>query len=137
MISLPWGPRLSEIGCTSNDVFPSEKAKRKVSAVAEFYRTEIRASENSEQGEDRPKFVVIVEIPEKVVASAGNLSPAQLETTSYEIALDATQAERLNNPSFQSFDWSSTQLIGANADAYGDPDFTSEDGCRAWIVEAP
>ena len=122
---------------TPNDVFPSEKAKRKVSAVAEFYRTEIRASENSEQGEDRPKFVVIIEIPEKVVASAGNLSSAQLGTKAYEIALDATQAERPNNPSFQSFDWSSTQLIGTNADAYGDPDFTSEDDCRAWIVKAP
>lgn len=105
--------------------------------MAEFYRTEIRASENSEQGEDRPKFVVIVEITAKVVVSAGNLSSAQLGTKAYEIALNATQAQRLNNPSFQSLDWSSMQLIGANAEAYGDPNFTSEDGCRAWIVEAP
>jgi hypothetical protein len=70
--------------------------------VTEIYRTEIRASENSEQLEDRPKFVVIVEISEKAVASAVNLSSAQLRTKGYEIALDATRAERLNNPSFQS-----------------------------------
>jgi hypothetical protein len=105
--------------------------------VGEFYRIEIRASENSEQGEDRPKLVVIVEIPEKVVSSAGTLSSAQLETKAYEIALNATQAQRFNNPSFQSFDWSSKLLIGATAEAYGNPDFTLEDGCRAWIVEAP
>jgi hypothetical protein len=55
--------------------------------VTEIYRTEIRASENSEQLEDRPKFVVIVEISEKAVASAVNLSSAQLRTKGYEIAL--------------------------------------------------
>ena len=114
-----------------------DERSAKKSGMAEFYRTEVRAHESTGNIEGSPRFVVIVEIPEKVATS---LRPSQLETKAYEVAWDAaraqritTQAARINNRSVQFLNWSSTPLVDANLDDYGDADFTTEDSCRAWI----
>jgi hypothetical protein len=109
--------------------------------MAQLYRTEVRAHESTGNIEGSPRFVVIVEIPEKVAIS---LRPSQLETKAYEVAWDATraerittQAERINNPSAQFLNWTSTLVVDTNPDDYGDADFTTEDSCRAWIKKGP
>ena len=118
-----------------------DERSAKKSGMAEFYRTEVRAHERTGNVEGSPRFVVIVEIPEKVAIS---LRPSQLETKAYEVAWDATragrittQAERINNRSDQFLNWTSTLLVDTNPDDYGDSDFTTEDSCRAWIKKGP
>jgi hypothetical protein len=125
-----------------NDVLlVGDERSAKKSGMAEFYRTEVRAHESTGNIEGSPRFVVIVEIPEKVTTG---LEPSQLETKAYEVAWDATraqrittQADRINNPSAQFLNWTSTPLVDANLDDYGDADFTTEDRCRAWIKKGP
>ena len=46
-----------------------DERSAKKSGMAEFYRTEVRAHESTGNIEGSPRFVVIVEIPEKVATS--------------------------------------------------------------------
>jgi hypothetical protein len=105
--------------------------------MPKFYRSEVRAKVSSSGSIERtPSFVVLVEIPEEVIRELGGSSP-RLQTKAYEIALDATQKQRLNDPSFRYIEWSNTESLDTNPEELGVADLTAEDGCRAWILQAP
>lgn len=104
--------------------------------MSRIYHTEVRAQNKSRSAEGQPRFVVVVEIPDKVISAAGNNSP-RLQVKAYEVAMDATRLERFNDPNVAFRGWSNTVIVEANLADYGEPSQTSPDGCRAWIVERP
>jgi hypothetical protein len=104
--------------------------------MSRIYRTEVRANDKFGSAEGLPRFVVIVEISDDVVSVLGNSSP-QLQIKAYEVAMDATQLQRTNNPNVAFRGWSNTVMVDANLADYGEPNHEADDGCRAWIIEAP
>jgi hypothetical protein len=105
-------------------------------SMSRIYRTEVRASDKFGSAEGLPRFVVIVEISDDVVSALGNSSP-QLQIKAYEVAMDATQLQRANNPNVAFRGWSNTVMVDVNLADYGEPNHEADDGCRAWIIEAP
>ena len=69
-------------------------------AMSQLYRTELRATDRFGSSEGLPRFVVIVEIPDHIIATLGNPSSSRLQVKAYEVAMDATWRQRVNAPEF-------------------------------------
>jgi hypothetical protein len=106
-------------------------------AMSRFYRTELRATDRFGSSEGLPRFVVIVEIPDHIIAILGNPSSSRLQAKAYEVAMDATWRQRVNAPNSRFQGRSNSLLLDTNPTDYGDANFKATDGCRAWIIESP
>jgi hypothetical protein len=101
-----------------------------------IYRLEAPSRDRFGSTEGFPRLAVIVEIPDSVISASGNNSPG-LQVKAFEVASDATREQRFNDPNVAFRGWSNTVMVDANLADYGDPSFTSDDGCRAWVMKIP
>jgi hypothetical protein len=106
-------------------------------AMSQLYRTELRATDRLGSSEGLPRFVVIVEIPDHVIATLGSPSSSRLQAKAYEVAMDATWRQRVNAPNSRFQGRSNSLLHDTNPTDYGDANFKATDGCRAWVIESP
>jgi hypothetical protein len=105
--------------------------------MSRLYRTELRAIDKFGSSEGLPRFVVIVEIPDHIISASENPSSPWLQAKAYEIAMDATWRQRVNVPNSRFQRRSNSLLLDTNPTDYGDANFETTDGCRAWIIESP
>jgi hypothetical protein len=106
-------------------------------AMSQLYHTELRATDRLGSSEGLPRFVVIVEIPNHVIATLGSASSSRLQAKAYEVAMDATWRQRVNAPNSRFQGRSNSLLHDTNPTDYGDANFKATDGCRAWVIESP
>jgi hypothetical protein len=105
-------------------------------AMSQLYRTELRATDKFGSSEGLPRFVVIVEIRDHVIAILGSPSSSRLQVKAYEVAMDATWRHRVNAPNSRFQGRSNSLLHDTNPTDYGDANFKATDGCRAWVIES-
>jgi hypothetical protein len=91
--------------------------------MSRFYRTELRATDWFGSSEGLPRFVVIVEIPDHIIAILGNPSSSRLQVKAYEVAMDATWRQRVNAPNSRFQGRSNSLLLDTNPTDYGDANF--------------
>jgi hypothetical protein len=106
-------------------------------AMSQLYRTELRATDKFGSSEGLPRFVVIVEIRDHVIAILGSPSSSRLQVKAYEVAMDATWRHRVNAPNSRFQGRSNSLLHDTNPTDYGDANFKATDGCRARVIESP
>jgi hypothetical protein len=106
-------------------------------AMSQLYRTELGTTDRLGSSEGLPRFVVIVEIPDHVIATLGSPSSSRLQAKAYEVAMDATWRQRVNAPNSRFQGRSNSLLHDTNPTDYGDANFKATDGCRAWVIESP
>jgi hypothetical protein len=85
---------------------------------------------------DSPRFVLMIEMPDSVVAEL-NAKKVNLETRAYEIAAEIRNADRSNKPETQMNLMSCTKGRVKNLDSLGEPSLLADDGCRAWVIKKP
>jgi hypothetical protein len=105
--------------------------------MSHIYRVEVPARERSGSSETLPRFVVLVEIPDRAIFQFKNPGPHELQLKALETAMSATWNQRVKYRNFQFSSWSTSAVADANPADYGAPSFSAGDGCRAWIVESP
>jgi hypothetical protein len=106
--------------------------------MSQIHRVEARACDRSGSADELPRFVVMVEIPDRVIAAMGNPRPSELQLKALGIAMNATWHERVRNYRTLQFpSWSSLVVANASPADHGVADFRARDGCQAWIVETP
>jgi hypothetical protein len=106
--------------------------------MSQLYRIEVPAQDRFGSPKGLARFVVIVEIPDKLASALGANSPL-LEIRVREVAIDATRLQRINDPdpNIGLRVWSTPAAVDANPADYGEANFEAGDGCRAWILESP
>src|ERR1700731_5508586 len=105
--------------------------------MAHIFRVEVPARERSGSSETLPRFVVMVEIPDRAIFQFENPGPHELQLKALETAMSATWNQRVKNRNLQFSSWSTSEVADANPADYGAVSFKAGDGCRAWIVESP
>jgi len=105
--------------------------------MSHIYRVEVPARERSGSSETLPRFVVMVEIPDRAIFQFKNPGPHELQLKALETAMSATWNQRVKYRNFQFSSWSTSEVADANPTDYGEASFRTGDGCRAWIVESP
>jgi hypothetical protein len=105
--------------------------------MSHILRVEVPARERSGSLEILPRFVVMVEIPDRAIFQFENPGPHELRMKALETAMSATWNQRVKYRNFQFSLWSTSEVADANAADYGAASFSAGDGCRAWIVESP
>jgi hypothetical protein len=83
-----------------------------------------------------PRFVLMIEIPDSAGAEL-SARKVSLETRAYEVALEATHAERSNRPDQQMNLMSVTKGKVKSLESLGEPSLLANDACRAWVVKRP
>ena len=89
--------------------------------------------ERSGSSETLPRFVVIVEIPDRVISEFENPGPHELQLKALGTAMNATWNQRVKYRNFQFSAWSSSVVVDANPADYGAASFRAGDGCSAWM----
>jgi hypothetical protein len=105
--------------------------------MSHIYRVEVPDRERSGSSETLPRFVVMVEIPDRAIFQFKNPGPHELQLKALETAMSATWNQRVKYRNFQFSSWSTSEVADANPANYGAASFSAGDGCRAWIVESP
>ena len=105
--------------------------------MSQIYRIEVPASDRSGSSEGLPRFVVMVEIPDRVISELENPGPAELRLKAVGTAMNATWHQRVKYRNFQFSSWSSSVAVDVDPADYGAASFSTGDGCSAWIVESP
>jgi len=85
---------------------------------------------------DSPRFVLMIEMPDSVVAEL-NARKLNLETRAYEIASEIRHADRSNKPESHMSLMSCTKGKVKNIESLGEPSLLAYDGCRAWVIKKP
>jgi hypothetical protein len=85
---------------------------------------------------DSPRFVLMIEIPDKAVAEL-NAKKISLETRAYEIASEIRYADGSNKPDYHMSLVSCTKGKVKNLESLGEPSALADDGCRAWVIKKP
>jgi hypothetical protein len=86
---------------------------------------------------DSPRFVLMVEMPDRVVADL-NARKVNLETRAYEIAGETRYGgDRSNKPESHMSLMSCTKGKVKNIESLGEPSLLAQDGCRAWVIKKP
>jgi len=85
---------------------------------------------------DSPRFVLMIEMPDSVVADL-NAKKMNLETRAYEIASEIRHADRSNKPESHMNLMSCTKGKVKNIESLGEPSLLAYDGCRAWVIKKP
>jgi len=85
---------------------------------------------------DSPRFVLMIEIPDSAAAEL-NARKISLETRAYEVALEATHADRSNKPEYHMSLTSCTRGKVKNPESLGEPSLLAHDACRAWVIKRP
>jgi hypothetical protein len=102
--------------------------------MSQIYRIEVPARDRSGSSQGLPRFVVMIEIPDRVISELEN---PELQLKALGIAMNATWNQRVKCRNYQCSAWSSSVVVDANPADYGAASFRSGDGCSAWIVESP
>ena len=105
--------------------------------MSQIYRIEVPASDRSGSSEGLPRFVVMVEIPDRVISELENPGPAELRLKAVGTAMNATWHQRVKYRNFQFSSWSSSVVVDVDPADYGAASFRAGDGCSAWIIESP
>jgi hypothetical protein len=107
--------------------------------MSQIYRIEVPARDRYGSGssEGLPRFVVMVEIPDRVISELGNPGSPELKLKALGIAMNATWYQRVKYRNLQFPSWFSSAVVDAEPADYGEATFKEADGCRAWIVESP
>ena len=105
--------------------------------MSHIYRVEVPARERSGSSETLPRFVVMVEIPDRAIFQFKNPGPHELQLKALETAMSATWNQRVKYRNFQFSSSSSSVMVEANPANYGAASFRAGDGCNAWIIESP
>jgi hypothetical protein len=106
-------------------------------SMSHIYRVEVPARERSGSSETLPRFVVLVELPDRAIFQFESPGPHELQLKSLETAMSATWSQRVKYRNFQFSLWSTSEVADATPADYGEASFSAGDGCRAWIVESP
>jgi hypothetical protein len=105
--------------------------------MSQIYRIEVPGHHRFGSSEGLPRFVVIVEIPDGVIAALEDPGSPELQLKALGIAMNATWNQRVKYRNFQFSSWSSSVVEDANPADYGATSFRAGDGSSAWIVESP
>jgi hypothetical protein len=105
--------------------------------MSQIYRVEVPGRDRFGSSQGLPRFVVIVEIPDRVTAEFKNPGLAEVQLKALGVAMNATWNQRVKYRNFQFSSWSSSVVVDANPVDYGAASFKAGDGCSAWIVESP
>ena len=103
--------------------------------MSQVYRIEVPGRPKFRSSEGLTRFVVIVEIPDRVISALENPGPPELQALG--IAMNATWNQRVKCRNFQFSSWSSSIVEDANLADYGAASYRTGDGSSAWIVESP
>jgi hypothetical protein len=104
--------------------------------MSHIYRIEVPGRDRSGSSQNSPRFVVMVEIPDSAIEFE-NPGPPELQLKALGTAMNATWKQRVKHWNLQFPSWLSSAVKDGNPADYGVADFTSGDGCSAWIVESP
>ena len=85
---------------------------------------------------DSPRYVLMIEIPDSAAAEL-NAKKISLETRAYEVALEATSADRTNKPDSHMSLTSCTKGKVKHLESLGEPSLLASDACRAWVIKRP
>jgi hypothetical protein len=92
--------------------------------MSQIHRVEVRACERSGSAEELPRFVAMVEIPDRIIAGMQYLRPYELQLKARGIAMNATWHERVRNYRTLQFpSWSSSVVANASPADHGVADF--------------
>jgi len=105
--------------------------------MSQIYRIEVPWHHRFGSPEGLPRFVVIVEIPDRAIAALENPGSTELQLKALGIARNATWNQRVKLRNFQFSSWSSSVVEDANPADYGAASYRAGDGSSAWIVESP
>ena len=105
--------------------------------MSQVYRVEVPWHQRFGSPEGVPRFVVIVEIPDRVISALENPGLPQLQLKARGIAMNATWNQRVKFRTFQFSSWSSSIVEDANPSDYGAASYRTGDGSSAWVVESP
>jgi hypothetical protein len=105
--------------------------------MSQVYRIEVPGRPKFGLSEVWPRFVVIVEIPDRVISGLENPGSPALQLKALGIAMNATWNQRVKFRTFQFSSWSSSIVEDANPSDYGAASYRTEDGSSAWVVESP
>ena len=105
--------------------------------MSQVYRIEVPGRDRFGSSGSSPRFIVIVEIPDRVISALENSGSPELQLKALGVAMNATWNQRVKYRNFQFSSWSSSVVVDANPADYGAANFRAGDGCNAWIVESP
>jgi hypothetical protein len=105
--------------------------------MSQVYRIEVPGRPKFGSSDGPPRFVVIVEIPDRVISALENPGSPALQLKALGIAMNATWNQRVKFRNFQFSSWSSSIVEDANPGDYGAASYRTGDGSSAWIVESP
>ena len=105
--------------------------------MSQIYRIEVPGRDRLGSSESLPRFVVIVEIPDRVISALENPGSPELQLKALGVAMNATWNQRVKYRNFQFSSWSSSVVMDADPADYGAASFRAGDGCSSWIVESP
>ena len=105
--------------------------------MSQVYRIEVPGRPKFRSSEGLTRFVVIVEIPDRVISALENPGPPELQLQALGIAMNATWNQRVKCRNFRFSSRSSSIVEDANPADYGAASYRTGDGSSAWIVESP
>jgi len=82
------------------------------------------------------RVVLLIEFPDKVLEEIKK-GKSSSDVEAYRIALDAIRAQHFGNVRGDMTFISSAPGKIKKPESLGDPDYTAEDGCRAWVIKKP
>jgi hypothetical protein len=82
------------------------------------------------------RVVLLIEFPEEALEQIKK-GKSSADVEAYRIALDAIRAQHFANVRGEMTFISSAPGKIKKPDSLGEPDYTAEDGCRAWVIKKP
>jgi len=80
--------------------------------------------------------VLLIEFPDEVLEEIRK-GKSSSDVEAYRIALDAIRAQHFANVRGDMTFISSAAGKIKRPESLGEPDYTAEDGCRAWVIKKP
>ena len=91
--------------------------------MSHIYRVEVPARDKPGSSETLPRFVVMIEIPDRAIFQFKNPGPHELQLKALETAMSATWNQRVKYRNFQFLSWSTSEVPDANPADYGAASF--------------